>query len=667
MSDIGNSIAVYTNKSKYINTDNYFMGMWNFDCVIEVIAFNIVIRYINKHLSFKQHRSRCNSNRIIKHIHRIDSLYNRCLRLIELWKSKYEVSLSASRKRYYERLILRSRATDCIKFIDKYVYGIGSITWTKANADGPKMSIVLLYRKLIAYMRGGFERIQVNDRGVIRLIPKSSLPIDGVRPLSYPSHSRKFSEYLLYGRVYDDKLFHSSSWGFQINKNTRKCVDEIFSYFGSGYKLVWNADLSDAFNGMDRTWIRKCLISSGIDSREVSLLMKCLEVKYKVNFDVEKLEISLGPGVDKLFTIKNEVSNLVKAELKKLRRRGNEIFNNEWCDVLNQFTFQYEGKIYYVKPKNNLNETDTISWNCISLDEGTPQGGVNSPMLFNLGLEVLHRLIEDRFGNRVKLVRYADDYVLMSKDGRSLRQVKRFVKSFLDNKAKLKVNKTKSYFSKDSCKFLGYRIDASGIYPDLKELLASSKNKVKPKIEKLVKIGLSSANKYNDAVKGFDKVKFIKYLIGISEDTEIVDSNNSFSQTEMFDYRDCSDKKLSSIFTIEIDSSKAPPGYAILCNCLVIFAEVLNGSLGLSAKERLMDVLGVARNYYDDSHNHYYCDTVLLGVLNYYLSGLGFKSKSIYSGSYSSFENITALKETDLEDSIKTLIPYRWRRNKCIV
>ena len=91
MSDIGNSIAVYTNKSKYINTDNYSMGMWHFDCVIEVIAFNIVIRYINKHLSFKQHRSRCNSNRIIKHIYRIDSLYNRCLRLIELWKSKYVI------------------------------------------------------------------------------------------------------------------------------------------------------------------------------------------------------------------------------------------------------------------------------------------------------------------------------------------------------------------------------------------------------------------------------------------------------------------------------------------------------------------------------------------------------------------------------------------------
>src|ERR1700752_3404381 len=52
--------------------------------------------------------------------------------------------------------------------------------------------------------------------------------------------------------------------------------------------------------------------------------------------------------------------------------------------------------------------------------EGTPQGGIISPVLANRALDGLQQLLTERFGatrsqrqrNRVHLVRYADDFII---------------------------------------------------------------------------------------------------------------------------------------------------------------------------------------------------------------------------------------------------------------
>ena len=52
--------------------------------------------------------------------------------------------------------------------------------------------------------------------------------------------------------------------------------------------------------------------------------------------------------------------------------------------------------------------------------EGTPQGGIASPVLANRALDGLQRLLEQRFSNtcrrraecKVHLVRYADDFII---------------------------------------------------------------------------------------------------------------------------------------------------------------------------------------------------------------------------------------------------------------
>jgi group II intron reverse transcriptase/maturase len=55
-------------------------------------------------------------------------------------------------------------------------------------------------------------------------------------------------------------------------------------------------------------------------------------------------------------------------------------------------------------------------------DQGVPQGGVISPLLANVVLHELDRLWEDHCGQLGQLVRYADDFVIMSRTERAARE-----------------------------------------------------------------------------------------------------------------------------------------------------------------------------------------------------------------------------------------------------
>ena len=94
---------------------------------------------------------------------------------------------------------------------------------------------------------------------------------------------------------------------------------------------------------------------------------------------------------------------------------------------------------------------------------GTPQGGVISPLLANIYLNLFDRNVEkqgsifDKLG--IKLVRYADDFVLMGK--RITEQVKQKVESLLTRMGlKLNTEKTKvlDAKSKGGFDFLGFNI-----------------------------------------------------------------------------------------------------------------------------------------------------------------------------------------------------------------
>jgi len=91
---------------------------------------------------------------------------------------------------------------------------------------------------------------------------------------------------------------------------------------------------------------------------------------------------------------------------------------------------------------------------CVKLKEGTPQGGPLSPLLSNIMLSELDKMLEER-GH--KFCRYADDCNIYVKSRRAGIRVMETVRSFLENELRLKVNEEKSAVaSPTKRKFLGY-------------------------------------------------------------------------------------------------------------------------------------------------------------------------------------------------------------------
>jgi len=91
---------------------------------------------------------------------------------------------------------------------------------------------------------------------------------------------------------------------------------------------------------------------------------------------------------------------------------------------------------------------------CVASKEGTPQGGPLSPLLSNIMLNELDKMLEER-GH--KFCRYADDCNIYVKSKRAGLRVMETVRRFLENELRLKVNEGKSAVaSPTKRKFLGY-------------------------------------------------------------------------------------------------------------------------------------------------------------------------------------------------------------------
>ncbi len=86
--------------------------------------------------------------------------------------------------------------------------------------------------------------------------------------------------------------------------------------------------------------------------------------------------------------------------------------------------------------------------------QGTPQGSPLSPLLSNIVLDELDKELEFR-GH--KFVRYADDFQIYVGSRRTAERVIESLTGFIENKLKLKVNKTKSSIDRPWRRsFLGY-------------------------------------------------------------------------------------------------------------------------------------------------------------------------------------------------------------------
>ena len=153
--------------------------------------------------------------------------------------------------------------------------------------------------------------------------------------------------------------------------------------------------------------------------------------------------------------------------------------------------------------------------------EGTPQGGIISPVLANCALDGLERVLKENYPGRplksfggknpsVNFVRYADDFIITSKSKELLEgEVKPLVEQFLQKRG-LELSPTKTVIThvEKGFDFLGQNVRR---YPNGKLLIKPSKKNVKTflgGIRKTIKAALGSPaadliNKLNPKIRGW--------------------------------------------------------------------------------------------------------------------------------------------------------------------
>ncbi|MDJ0583439.1 group II intron reverse transcriptase/maturase [Crocosphaera sp.] len=114
---------------------------------------------------------------------------------------------------------------------------------------------------------------------------------------------------------------------------------------------------------------------------------------------------------------------------------------------------------------------------------GTPQGGVISPLLANIGLHGLEEVIKsiklprDKWNNRPKLgiIRYADDFIVTAKNKETLESIKDLIKEWLSTRGlELSEEKTRIVHIEEGFNFLGFNLR----HYDGKLLIKPQKEKV---------------------------------------------------------------------------------------------------------------------------------------------------------------------------------------------
>ncbi|MBG9795443.1 hypothetical protein ABD76_28160 [Paenibacillus dendritiformis] len=155
-------------------------------------------------------------------------------------------------------------------------------------------------------------------------------------------------------------------------------------------------------------------------------------------------------------------------------------------------------------------------------EQGTPQGGVISPLLANIYLHPLDKLMTER-GHRI--TRYADDFVICCKSQKGAERVRKSVARFLEQELGLKVHpeKTKIVDNRtEALLFLGYELRQNRMYPSEK-----AKKKFKERVKELtrrnqtVNVQKLIKKKLNPYLRGWGNyfgrgqgVKFFKQMDG---------------------------------------------------------------------------------------------------------------------------------------------------------
>lgn len=120
-------------------------------------------------------------------------------------------------------------------------------------------------------------------------------------------------------------------------------------------------------------------------------------------------------------------------------------------------------------------------------EEGSPQGGPLSPLLANI---YLNKFDQEMEGRGVKLLRYADDIIILAKSQRAAERLLESCRKYLEGELKLKMNMDKSMATSvfaPKFKFLGFTLGKNGQGVHIrahKKSLKKAKQKLKEKTKR---------------------------------------------------------------------------------------------------------------------------------------------------------------------------------------
>ena len=134
--------------------------------------------------------------------------------------------------------------------------------------------------------------------------------------------------------------------------------------------------------------------------------------------------------------------------------------------------------------------------------EGTPQGSPLSPLLSNI---VLHELDKELQARGHRFVRYADDCSIYVRSEKSAQRVMETITDYIENKLKLKVNRTKSKVSRpNESTLLGFSFYRSEKGWEIR---------IAPKSLKKIKEKMKEKTKRNDPSNAKEKIKKMDAVI----------------------------------------------------------------------------------------------------------------------------------------------------------
>ncbi len=353
---------------------------------------------------------------------RLLEMRRRMLQQLKQFKLYADKSKSKRERSYFENLTQWGRTRLVLNLLS-YMEGEGALAWSKASGNGQKMTYIQFEKIACKVAKEGVTAEMQAKAGVssLTLIPKGT-PNEW-RPLCVPSHNRKALEYCLNNSLLEAVREHEpkDSFAYRPKLSALDAAREVEKALSEGYDLVSNEDLTGAFDHLDRGWIKRQLLSIGVDAKWVEILITSLQVPIENHANRRAWKSEDGNGW-----------NYVKAETP-------------------------EGKI--------LKEGRIFS------DRGIAQGGVTSPTLFNLGMNALHKLADEW---EFRIIRYADDYVVMAKSVEKLEEAIRLVGIPL-KLAGLSRNEKKCWKSRSLSVLLGYSITAENVMPNLEWMRKRSK------------------------------------------------------------------------------------------------------------------------------------------------------------------------------------------------